>query len=311
MRKILLAAASLAVIVYGGLIAYVKLNERTLVFRADLARGPLVPPDAKWNLPVTRVAFSAADGTKLVGWQIPGAMPDSNGTWVLVNHGNAHNLSQLEEPEFLRDLRHLGTNILVYDYRGFGESAGEADEAGSYTDARAAYDLLRGTYSVPAERIIVYGHSLGTGVAVHLASTVPVGALVIQAAYTSIPDLGARRYPFLPVQQLARYRFPSLALMPRVTAPLLILHSPQDTTVPIAMGDQLFLAAGSKDRRFVHVEGGHDLAFRVDSAIFFRAFREMVNRVAARADSLEQLRTGDPGRPSRLAPEPTGGRRRG
>ena len=311
MRKTLIVIVALAVVLYGGLIAYVKVNERALVFQAERARGPLVPPAAEWKLPVTRVEFASGDGTSLVGWQIPGAMPDSNGTWVLVNHGNAHNISQLEEPEFLRDLRQLGTNILIYDYRGFGESGGEPDEEGAYADARAAYELLRAKYGVPAERIIIYGHSLGTGVAVQLASTVSAGGLVLQAPYTSVPDLGARRYPFLPVRQIAKYRFPSLERMPKVTEPLLVLHSPQDKLVPLSMGEQLFSAAGSKDRRFVHVEGGHEVAFRVDSAIFFRAFREMVNRVAARADSLERRLAGDAGRPARVAPEPTGGRRRG
>ena len=311
MRKALLIIAGLVVALYGGLIAWVKANERTLVFQADRAKGPLVPPGAQWNLPVTRVEFASGDGTKLVGWQIPGTMPDSNGTWVLVNHGNGHNISQLEEPEFFRDLRHLGTNILVYDYRGFGESAGEPDEEGSYADARAAYELLRTKYGVPADRIVVYGHSLGTGVAVQLASSVPAGGLVLQAPYTSIPDVGARRYPFLPVRQIARYRFPSLERIPKVTVPLLVLHSPQDAAVPLSMGEQLYAAAGSTDRRLIHVEGGHEIAFRVDSAILFRAFREMVNRVAARADSIERLQPGDPARPSRPAPEPTGGRRRG
>ena len=311
MRKTLLFLAAITVVGYGGLIAYIKVNERTLVFQAERARGPLVPPAAQWKLPVTRIEFRSADGTRLVGWQIPGAMPDSNGTWVLVNHGNAHNISQLEEPEFLRDLRQLGTNILIYDYRGFGESGGEPDEEGSYADARAAYDLLRTRFGVSPEKIIIYGHSLGTGIAVQLASTVSAGALVVQAAYTSIPDLGARRYPFLPVRQMARYHFPSLERMPRVTEPLLLLHSPQDDVVPLSMGEQLYAAAGSTDRRFIHVEGGHELAFRVDSAIFFRAFRELVHRVAARADSLERRRPGDAGRPTRVAPEPTGGRRRG
>ena len=311
MRKLIISLTVIAVVAYGGVLAFIMASERTLVFQAARARGPLRTPDAALHLPYERVEFVSGDGTKLVGWQISGAMPDSNGLWVLVNHGNGHNLSQLEEPEFLRDLRGLGVNIFIYDYRGFGESAGEADELGAYADARAAYDLLRTKYGVSAERMIVYGHSLGTGVAVHLASTAAVGALVLQAPYTSIPDLGARRYPYLPIRSLATFRFSSLERMPKVTAPLLILHSPQDAVIPLAMAEQLQLAAGSKDRRFIHVEGGHELAFRTDSAIFFRAFREMVNRVAARADSIERLQPGDPGRPRRVAPEPTGGRRRG
>ena len=310
MRTLMLIVLALAA-VYGVVVGAVKVNERALVFQAERAKGPLAAPDAKWQLPVTRVAFAAADSTKLVGWVVPGAMPDSNGTWVIVNHGNAHNISQLEEPEFLRDLRATGVNILAYDYRGFGESGGTPDEQGLYADGHAAYQLLRTKYGVPAERIIAYGHSLGTGVAVELASTVPLGGLVLHAPYTSIPDLGAERFPYLPVRQISAYRFASLERIPKITVPLLVLHSPGDKAVPLAMGERIYAASGSKDRRMMHVAGGHELAFRVDSAIFFRAFREMVNRVTARADSIERLHRRDPGIPTRPAPEPTGGRPRG
>ena len=283
MKKLLLGTLGLAVGLYLALIAYVKVNERRLVFHAELAKGPLLEPKAPFQPPHTRVDFTSADGTKLAGWVIPATATDSSGLWVLVCHGNSHNISQMEEPEFYSYLRALGVNILVFDYRGFGESQGEPDEQGAYADARAAYDLLTTRYHVNAGQIIVYGHSLGTGVAVQLASTVKSGALILQAPYTSVPDLGARRYPFLPVKALAAYTFPSLERMPSVTQPLLVMHSPADSTIPLAMGEALTKAAGSANKRFVSVAGGHNIAFKTDSATFFRAFREMVATVRSAA----------------------------
>ncbi len=279
MKKILIGVPAALLVLYLAVIAYVKLNERTLIFRANLAAGPLKEPAAPFQPPHTRVDFASADGTKLVGWVIPATVADSSGLWVLVCHGNSHNLSQLEEPEFYSYLRALGVNILVFDYRGFGESGGEADETGSYADTRAAYDLITTRYGVPASKVIVYGHSLGTGMAVQLASTVDAGALILQAPYTSVPDLGATFYPYLPVRQMATYEFPSLQRMAQVREPLLVLHSPADSTIPVAMGESIHRAAASTIKRFIHVEGGHNLAFRVDSALFFRAFREMVGTV--------------------------------
>lgn len=281
-----------AVLLYGAVLVGVKVVERDLVFQASRAKGPLGEPTGRWTPPHTRVEFTTTDSARLVAWVVPAARADSNGVWVLYCHGNAHNLSQFEEPEFYEYLRGTGVNILAFDYRGFGESTGTPDEPGLYADARAAYDFLRTRYHVPAERIILYGHSLGTGVAVQLATSVAAGALVLHAPYTSLPDVGADRFWYLPVRAIASYRFPSLERIPRVKIPLLVLHSPQDRAIPVAMGEQVHLAAGSVDKRLMHVLGGHELAFRVDSGVFFRAFREIVGTVA-KAAALSTLQASD------------------
>ena len=293
MKKLLIAIPAALLVLYLAVIAYVKLNERTLVFRANLAAGPLKELAGQFRPPHTRVEFASADGTTLVGWVIPASPADSSGLWVLVCHGNSHNISQLEEPEFYSYLRALGVNILVFDYRGFGESGGEADEVGAYADTRAAYDLITTRYGVPANKVIIYGHSLGTGMAVQLASTADAGALILQAPYTSVPDLGATFYPYLPVRQMATYEFPSLQRMAQVRQPLLVLHSPADSTIPVAMGELIHRAAASTIKRFIHVDGGHNLAFRVDSALFFRAFREMVGTVRAAASTAASAPSAD------------------
>ncbi len=283
MKKILIGVPAALLLCWLAAIAYLKFAERTLVFHAEFAKGPLKEPAPPFQPPHTRVDFTAGDGTKLVGWVIPAAHADSSGVWVLVCHGNSHNLSQLEEPEFYAYLRALGVNILAFDYRGFGESGGEPSETGAYADAHAAYDLIRAKYGAQPKQIIVYGHSLGTGVAVELASSVESGALILQAPYTSVPDLGAPRYPWLPVRALAGYTFGSLDRMPRIKQPLLVMHSPADSTIPIAMGEALTKAATSANKRFVPIAGGHNVAFKIDSATFFGAFRDVVTTVSTTA----------------------------
>ncbi len=283
MKKVLIGVPAVLLVLWLAAIAYLKFAERTLVFHAALAAGPLKEPAPPFQPPHTRVEFASADGTKLVGWVIPATRADSSGIWVLVCHGNSHNLSQLEEPEFYAYLRALGVNILAFDYRGFGESGGEPSEAGAYADAHAAYEMIRSKYGALPKQVILYGHSLGTGIAVELASSVEAGALVLQAPYTSVPDLGAPRYPWLPVRALAGYSFGSLERMPKITQPLLVMHSPADSTIPLAMGEALTKAAASANKRFVPIAGGHNIAFKIDSATFFRAFREMVGTVRSAA----------------------------
>ncbi len=286
MKKVLIGVLAMPVLLWLTAIVFVKLKERTLIFHAEKAVGPLKEPAPPFQPPHERVSFASADGTPLVGWVVPSASADSSGVWVLVCHGNSHNLSQFEEPEFYSYLRALGVNILTFDYRGFGESGGEPSEDGAYADTRAAYDLVVSRYGVNPKQVIIYGHSLGTGMAVQLASSVEAGALVLQAPYTSVPDMGARRYPYLPIHSLATYTFPSLERMARVTEPLLVLHSPADSTIPVAMGELIHRAAASPIKRFMHIAGGHNIAFKVDSALFFRAFREMIGTVRAASSTV-------------------------
>ncbi len=289
MKRLLGTAVAIVALLYVGIIAYVKLNERTLVFHAEKARGPLKEPQAPFTPPHERVTLASLDGTPLVGWVVPSATGDTARTWVLYFHGNSHNLSQFEEPEFYQYLRALGVNLLVVDPRGFGESGGTPDEAGAYLDARAAWDYLLTQRHAAPDRIIIYGHSLGTGLAVQLATQVDAGALILQAPYTSVPDMGALRYPFLPVRAVAGYRFPSLERMPQVHEPLLVMHSPADSTIPIAMGAAITRAAASASKLCVPIKGGHNIAFKADSATFFSQFKLMVLAVQAVADGKEHL----------------------
>ena len=221
---------------------------------------------------------------RIVAWAIPAAGPDSSDAWMLVSHGNYKDISYGGRPEFYARVRELGINVLAFDYRGFGESDGTPSERGLYADAEAAYRWLRETRGVPAERIVLFGHSLGSGVAIELATRVPSAGLIVEGAFTSVPDRGREIYPFVPTHLLASNRFESIEKVGGIEVPKLFLHSPTDEVIPFTHGQRLFERARGP-KRFVSVRGGHDEAFRVDGDTYFGAVREFLSDALGRASA--------------------------
>jgi fermentation-respiration switch protein FrsA (DUF1100 family) len=209
---------------------------------------------------------------------VPPPPGDSGGRWVLILHGNAGNIATPGRIEHDRQLHALGLGILAIDYRGYGESDGTPSESGLYTDARAGYDFLRDSLGVPAARVVIYGHSLGSAVAVELASQVEAGALIVEGGFTSVPDLGAELYPWLPVRALARSRFDSAERIGGVRMPILCIHGRDDTTIPIAHGRRLFDRARDP-KEFLEVPGGHDDAFDVGRTDYEAGIRRFLERL--------------------------------
>jgi uncharacterized protein len=263
----------LLVVVYLGLLLLLRLNESRLIYFPGAQRR-LIPPPAELQLLVTRAAIRTDDGLTLAGWIIP-ASPDSTGYWLLICHGNAGNVSEFGRPALYAALRRLGLSLLAFDYRGYGESEGVPTETGLYKDADAAYRYLRDQLGVPAERIIIFGHSLGSTVAVDLASRVPSAGLILEGALTSVIERGQELYPYIPVRWIGRSRFASIEKISRVTVPKLFLHAKADDVVPLAHGRRLFEAA-PPPKTFVELEGGHGDAFEVDSAVYFGSIRSFI-----------------------------------
>jgi fermentation-respiration switch protein FrsA (DUF1100 family) len=265
---------------YLGLLLLLRFNESRLIYFPGSERR-LTPPPVELQLPVERATIKTEDGLSLGSWVIP-AGPDSTGYWMLICHGNAGNLSEFGRPAHYAGLHALGLSLLAFDYRGYGESEGAPSESGLYQDADAAYQYLRHELRVPPERIIVFGHSLGSTVAVDLASRVPAAGLILEGALTSVIDRGAELYPYIPVRWIGRSRFSSIDKISRVQVPKLFLHARADDVVPLAHGRRLFEAA-SMPKTFVALNGGHGDAFEVDSATYFNSIRRFV----------EGLREGD------------------
>jgi fermentation-respiration switch protein FrsA (DUF1100 family) len=204
---------------------------------------------------VVEAQFQADDGVALAGWFAP-AWDPRRGLAVLVAHGNGGNVA--DRAHLLRDLPRLGLDVLVFDYRGYGKSADVGPtEDGLYRDGRAALAWLRERTGLPASRVVLFGESLGSGVAVELAHELlpdAPAALVLQSPFTSLADAAASHYPLLPVRLLLRDRYENLAKLPALRAPLLVLHGTRDSIVPLAEGRALYAAATGR-KRLVEVPG--------------------------------------------------------
>ena len=221
-------------------------------FQPKLVWFPGPPPTTdpgRYGLDFEDVTLTTSDGVTLHGWYVP----DGSERAVLISHGNG---GTIENVIFLaKAFREMGASVLLYDYRGYGKSAGSPSEDGTYADAEAAFDWLLAQGYAP-DQITVYGHSLGGAVSIALATRRPVNRLIVENTFTSLADIGAHAYPFLPVRLLSRIHYDSIARAPEISARTLVIHSSEDTLIPIAMGRRLHDALGG-EKQFLKTTGGH------------------------------------------------------
>ncbi len=210
-------------------------------------------PDGDWNpqdLEFEDVHVQSADGTRLHGWYFP---CDNPRAVVLFSHGNAGNLShRAETAQVLR--QRVGVSVMLYDYRGYGRSEGRPSEKGILADGRAARTWLANRAGLSPDEVVLMGRSLGGAVSVDLAQD-GARALVLESTFTSIPEVAALHYRWLPLRFLLRTRFDSLAKINSYRGPLLQSHGNADGLVPYAIGRRLFEAA-NEPKQFFTVEGG-------------------------------------------------------
>ncbi len=216
--------------------------------------------------------ITTRDNLKINAWFIPAENP---GYILLFCHGNAGNIGHRLEKIAL--LRKLGLNILIFDYRGYGRSQGSPSEKGFYLDARGAYDYLVKERKVSAEKIILYGESIGTAVAVDLAAQAPVKAVILEGAFSRGRDMAKTLYPFLPAFIFAD-SFNSLSKIRQVKAAKLFLHSQEDEIVPLRLCEKLFLAA-QEPKLLARLRGSHNGAFFDDQDTYTSAIADFIKRL--------------------------------
>lgn len=274
----LIGTLAVVLLLYAGFLLLLRAAEPRLIY----APGPsshLTPPPAELGLAPERVTFASADGVRLVAWLIR-APHGGSGRWLLICHGNGGNLSEAGRPFHYAGLRALGLNLLAFDYRGYGESGGAPSEPGLYRDADAAWRYLIDTLRVPPDRIVLFGHSLGSAVAIELATRVPAAGLILDGALSSVIERAQEAYPYVPVRWIARSRYPSIERIGRLTLPKLFLHARADEVIPFAHGRRLYDAA-PPPKTFVALAGGHGDAFERDSAAYFGAIARFLTTLPA------------------------------
>ncbi len=206
-----------------------------------------------------RIELRMKDGTQLVGWYLPPLRRPSppSAAALLWFYGNGETIAAIWP--IIRDFRPPHAALLVLDYPGYGGSGGRATEAGMYEAADLAYDALRGRPDVDPRRMYVYGRSLGTAAATHLAATHEVAGLILESPYTSARGMAARHYRIFPTA-IVRLRLDNIGRMPRIHCPVLIFHGTADMLVPMKMGQDVAAAASRGGAvEFVMIEGsGHN-----------------------------------------------------
>jgi len=234
--------------------------ERSLVYQSQTAAEQWEePPDPA----IEEVTFPSGDD-QIHAWYLPRA---GSNEVLLICHGSGGNLSYRGK-SLLRFREALGCSVMIFDYPGYGKSTGKPSEEGCYASAEAALKFLAEVKKVPVERVIIYGESLGGGIATEIAQRHLMRALVLLKTFTALPDVGQRQYRWLPVKWIMRNRFDSITKIGSVKSPVFVSGAIQDELVPFEMSKQLYDAAPSPKEFFAISEGGHNE--RVDDEFMAR-----------------------------------------
>jgi len=233
------------------------------------------PRDA--GLAFDDVYFTTEDGVRLNGWFVPyrGA-----GATLLWFHGNAGNIShRVENIKLLHGK--VKVNIFIFDYRGYGRSAGTASEEGTYRDGAAAIEYLRQRYAVEGARLVLFGRSLGAAVAAEMATRIDCAALILETPFASIREMARDVFPFLPIGPLLRTRYDVVEKIRRIKSPLLVLHGERDEVVPFNQGKMVFDAAPQPKSFYTIAGAGHNDTYLVGGDPYFAALKEQIERAAS------------------------------
>lgn len=251
--------------------AYVGLGVLALLMESKLTYYPMRYPAGEWEghgLGVEDCTFEAADGVKLHAWWLGGA-EDETAPVLLWFHGNAGNLTH--RADNLRMLADRNMDVLIPDYRGYGKSQGRPSENGLYLDGEAALRYLTEERGVDPGRIICFGRSLGSSVALHVALKHEVAGVVLESPFASARAMARKMMPILPVGPFIRSRFDNVGMVADLTVPVLVMHGDRDELVPFTQGKAVFEAAREPKEFYTIVGAGHNDTYFTGGEPYFEA----------------------------------------
>ena len=260
---------------YAAFCAYIYFMQSSLVYFPNMAGRNLVATPADIGLDYQDVKFISEDKVRLHGWFIP--HNKAKGT-LLFFHGNAGNISH--RLDSIAIFHRLELNVFIFDYRGYGQSEGKPTEKGTYRDAEAAWLYLTRTRNTSAKQIIIFGRSLGAAIGAWLAGRHTPAALIIESGFTSVPAMGQRLYPFLPVRWLSRFSYNTKKYVKTITCPVLVAHSRDDEIIPFEESLEIF-AAAPEPKQFLEMRGGHNDGFIISDESYLKGLDSFIKKTGS------------------------------
>jgi uncharacterized protein len=268
-RKSTLSAAAVVVIFILIVLIMISAFEKQMIYY------PVKYPEGFWEperfgVQIEDIWFTADDGVRLHGWYAAGNN-SGPGLTLLWFHGNAGNITH--RLENLRDLLELGIDVFIFDYRGYGKSEGEPSESGIYKDGIAAYDYLINEKGLASDKIVLFGRSLGTAVAVEVAIHREVRGIILESAFTDAKAMARIIIPFLPVGAMITSKFDSIGKMKNIHVPVLFTHGDSDSIVPIDLGKKLYQAANDPKDFYTIAGADHNDTYLVGGREYYQRIK--------------------------------------
>lgn len=266
----LLYVLLMVVMMYCAMILYLLVMQPRLIYLPDMPSRVLEATPQDIGLEYETLRLATEDGEWLHGWYVPAQVARAT---LLFCHGNAGNIAH--RLESLRIFNELGLSVVLFDYRGYGQSTGKPSEAGTYLDVDAAWRYLLEERRLAPRDIVIAGRSLGAAVAADLASRTVPAAVVLESAFISVPAMAAEIYPWLPPGLPGLYQYDNRAKLAQLTRPLLIVHSRDDEIIPFAHAETLYKEAGGL-KQLLELRGGHNDGILVSRADYIRGLQDFL-----------------------------------
>jgi alpha-beta hydrolase superfamily lysophospholipase len=258
------------VLVYLVLLVFLYFRQKHFLY-FPLKELEATPQDI--GLPFKEVNLKTSDDCQIHGWFIGDQKAKDV---VLFYHGNAGNISH--RLDSIDIFYRLGFNVFIFDYRGYGRSEGDPSEEGTYLDSEAAWQYLVNKEKIPPKQIILFGRSLGGAIAACQATKVKAKCIILESTFTSVPDFGARIYPFLPIRWISKFLYDTRANLKHIDIPVLIIHSQDDELIPFSYGKQLYKAA-NQPKELLILTGSHNEGFLESERIYKKGLKTFLSKL--------------------------------